>query len=203
MDIWEIDKLVLFIAFIIPGFVSIKFYGLLHPADKVDSSKQIIDSLTYSCVSYAIVGLPIIYYKSKLEALDIWELWILACCILLVLPCILAFTFSKVRQLEVFQKNAPHPILKPWDFVFQQRKYYWVIIELTDGKKIGGKYAGDSFASSYPAPEQIYLEECWHLDNDDSFERPRGNTEGILVASAKIKTIEFFKFDTGEEDDSM
>ena len=28
MDIWDVDKLVLFIAFVIPGFVSIKTYQL-------------------------------------------------------------------------------------------------------------------------------------------------------------------------------
>ncbi|EKO3914592.1 hypothetical protein P0F25_003323 [Vibrio metschnikovii] len=201
MDIWEIDKLLLFIAFIIPGFVAIKFYGLLHPNDKLDSSKQVIDSLAYSCVCYALVGIPIIELREHIEKLDFWLLWLLVFGVLLVLPCMLALAFSKVRQLEVFQRNAPHPIQKPWDFVFQQRKCYWVIVELTDGKRIGGKFAGDSFASSYPAAEQIYLEECWHIDNEDTFIRPRGGTLGILTGSSKIKTIEFFEYDTGEKTD--
>ena len=61
----------------------------------------------------------------------------------------------------MFKKKAPHPIKMPWDFVFKQRQWYWVIVELKDGTKVGGKYAEHSFTSSYPAPEQIYLEEKW------------------------------------------
>lgn len=201
MEIWETNKLLLFIAFIIPGFVAIKFYCLLHPNDKVDSSTQVIDSLAYSCVCYALVGLPIIEFREHFETLPFYFLWFLVFGVLLVLPCVLAFIFSKIRQLEVLQKNAPHPIQKPWDFVFQQRKWYWVIVEITDGKRIGGKFASDSFASSYPAEEQIYLEECWHLDNEDSFTRPRGGTSGILISSSQIKTIEFFNYDIGDQSD--
>lgn len=87
-----------------------------------------------------------------------------------------------------------------WDFVFSQRQWHWLIVELTDGKRIGGKYAGNSFASSYPAPEQIYIEECWHLDEHDTFDRPRGGTAGILIASSQIKTVEFFVYDNGESE---
>lgn len=192
MDIWEINKLVLFIGFIIPGFVSIKCYGLLHPTEKNNSSQMVIESVTYSCVNYSLLGLPIIYFQSNLVNQAFWVLWLLALLTLFICPCLWALMFSKLRKMKVFQKYAPHPIAKPWDFVFEQRKCYWVIVELTDGKKIAGKYAENSFTSSFPAPEQIYLEECWHLDKDDSFVRCRVNTAGILIGSGKIKTIEFF-----------
>lgn len=56
MPIWEIDKLLLFILFVIPGFISIKIYELLFPGQDKDSSKQIIDAVTYSCINYAILG---------------------------------------------------------------------------------------------------------------------------------------------------
>jgi len=34
MNIFEIDKLIIFIAFVIPGFISIKVYNLLSPTQK-------------------------------------------------------------------------------------------------------------------------------------------------------------------------
>jgi len=40
MEIWEIDKLVLFIAFVIPGFISIKCYQLLFPGTEKSASDQ-------------------------------------------------------------------------------------------------------------------------------------------------------------------
>ncbi len=36
MNIWEADKLVLFLIFFIPGFVSIKVYDLLIPGEQRD-----------------------------------------------------------------------------------------------------------------------------------------------------------------------
>jgi Family of unknown function (DUF6338) len=95
----------------------------------------------------------------------------------------------------------PHPTEKPWDFVFIQRKPYWAIVTLKDGMKIAGRYDSASFASSAPAPEQLYLEETWVLNADGGFERPRKETAGILILSSEIVTVEFFKLTTGENND--
>jgi hypothetical protein len=34
MNIWEVDKLIIFIAFVIPGFISIKVYDLFVPTER-------------------------------------------------------------------------------------------------------------------------------------------------------------------------
>ena len=60
MEIFESSKLVLFIIFAIPGFISIKTYSLLCPNHEKDSTKLIIDAITYSCLNYALLG-PFIY----------------------------------------------------------------------------------------------------------------------------------------------
>ncbi|OOL22306.1 hypothetical protein BXQ27_23310, partial [Klebsiella aerogenes] len=67
---------------------------------------------------------------------------------------------------------------------------------LKDGKKIAGKYGANSFASSAPEPEQIYLEEHWVLSNDGGLERPRVSTLGILILSKDIEHLEFFRFES-------
>lgn len=59
MDIFEEGKLILFIAFVVPGFIAIKAYELLSPSKQSDSSKQIIDAVSYSCLNYAILLWPI------------------------------------------------------------------------------------------------------------------------------------------------
>jgi len=45
MNIWETDKLIVFLLFVIPGFISLKTYELLIPNEQKDSSKQLIDAL--------------------------------------------------------------------------------------------------------------------------------------------------------------
>ncbi|MUK32128.1 hypothetical protein GNP44_18845 [Aliivibrio fischeri] len=202
MSIWEVDKLLIFIGFVIPGFISIKVFDLLHPSESIDSTKKVIEAVTYSCFNYALLFIPM-YFIETMEVKNnspiLYGLFYLF--VLFIFPVLIAFAISKIRLCDFVQKKAPHPIKMPWDFVFKQRQWYWVIVELKDGTKVGGKYAEHSFTSSYPAPEQIYLEEKWVLDEDDSFERVRGGTAGVLIAADQIATIELFKFDNGENNE--
>ena len=68
MSIWAVDKLQLFIMFVIPGFISIKTYELLYPSQIRDSSKQVIDAITYSCVNYALLYWLIISLEGQTGA---------------------------------------------------------------------------------------------------------------------------------------
>ncbi len=63
MDVFSTDKIFLFIAFVVPGFIAMKTYELLTPSRYIDSSKQIIDAITYSCINYSILLFPIYYLE--------------------------------------------------------------------------------------------------------------------------------------------
>lgn len=86
----------------------------------------------------------------------------------------------------------PHPTQKPWDYVFNQRKPFWIIATLKDGTEVAGKYGPNSFASSAPAEEQIYLEETWLLNSDKGFDRPKNQTSGVILLSSELTSIELF-----------
>ena len=58
MDIWDANKLLLFIAFVIPGFVSLKTYELLCPGAPKESDKLLIDAVAYSSINYAAYSTP-------------------------------------------------------------------------------------------------------------------------------------------------
>src|SRR5690554_8094132 len=64
MDIWEIDKLALFLAFVIPGFISIKAYQLAFPGTERATSDQLVDAIAYSSINYALLIFPIISVES-------------------------------------------------------------------------------------------------------------------------------------------
>jgi hypothetical protein len=42
--------------------------------------------------------------------------------------------------------------------------------------------------------EQIYLEEVWLLNDKGGFDRPKNETEGIIIMSSEISYVEFFKY---------
>lgn len=60
MDIWSLDKLALFIAFVIPGFITMKIYWLLAATGHRDSPQQLIDAVAYSCINYAVLAFPVL-----------------------------------------------------------------------------------------------------------------------------------------------
>ncbi len=202
MDIWALDKLALFIFFVIPGFITLKIYGLLAATGHRDSSQQLIDAVAYSCINYAILAFPIFILEfSNLRAgaaywyFGIWALF------LLLMPVALALAFWKLRSTDFFQKMLPHPVGRPWDFFFAQRRQLWSVVTLKDGRKVGGLFGSKSFASSYPYSPQLYLEDAWLVNAEDGLERIRTATAGILIAGSDISTIEFFNPEWSSEDE--
>ena len=191
MDIWDIDKLQLFIMFVIPGFISQKVYQLMYPGSDRTGSDQIINAVGYSCINYGVMFLPIVCVesyglKSSHPTLYLFFYYF----VLLFSPILLVLAWRWIRTTQIVQNSIPHPTGKAWDFVFSQRKPYWVKIVLRDGTELGGYFGDKSFASSAPEPEQIYIEETWLLDSDGTFERPQNRSAGTIVVADDISYIE-------------
>lgn len=194
MDIWQQDKLIIFIFFVVPGFIAIKFYELLLPSRHTDSAKQIIDAISYSCINYTIMLWPIFMVESyglRSTHPNFYVFFYVV--VLFIAPVAIVFCWKWLRQTDFIQKHIPHPTLRPWDFVFGKRKTYWITVTLKNGEKIAGMYGPDSFASSSPAEEQIYLEEYWLLNEEGGFDRPAEQTAGILILSSEMLSVEFTK----------
>lgn len=201
LDIWVASKATIFVLLVIPGFVSLKVYELIYPTGNKDTSKQLIDAVAYSCLNYALLFWPIHEVESSRASIDhpnLYALFYLA--VLFLCPVLWVLMFQRLRTLRWLQGILPHPIGRAWDYVFGQRRAYWVIVTLTDGERVAGRYDSNSFASSFPAPDQIYLEETWHLNHEGGFDRPRAESAGTLVL-ANIKSIEFFNMTFGETSD--
>lgn len=195
MDIWDTNKLVLFVAFVIPGFVSLKAYEVLFLSSPKETASQLIDAVAYSCLNYAIL-FPAIYYVNRAEINDSHPILFAAfsLAVLFVAPVVWVCLLKAVRASKWLQRWLPHPTERPWDYVFSGKNPYWVIVTMKDGKKISGKYGYKSFSSCGASKEQIYIEETWVLNADDGFERARETTAGTLIVSADIESIEFFNW---------
>ncbi len=193
MDIWQLDKLSLFLIFFLPGFISIKIYDLLIPSEKRDFSKSLFEVIGYSALNFAALSWLIILIHSGYFYREhkFWYLIILLL-IIFVIPILWPMLILKILYWSPIANRIIHPILKPWDFVFGKKNVCWIIVHLQDGRKIGGKYDRGSFASSFPAEEQIYLEEVWELDEKGAFKRPIERSRGIIVLGKDISSIEFF-----------
>jgi len=194
MDIWQIDRLVLFLVFFIPGFISIKVFNLLYPSERKDFSKFLLEAIGYSSLNFAALSwlIILIHSGSFYSNHKIWY-FIFLFLIICIIPVLWPILFFKLSNWKFITKYIINPIQKPWDYIFSKKEVLWVIINLKDGRKIGGKYDKNSFSSSYPSEEQIYLEEVWKLDKDGKFIEPIERSKGIIVLGEEILAIEFFK----------
>lgn len=191
MNIWEADKLVLFILFVIPGFVCLKAYELLIPSQIRDSSKQLVDAVAYSCINYAMLSPLILLVEIfKLQQALVFLYYLFYFFVIFISPVILAYSWQWIRATKFAQKNAPHPIPHTWDFIFNQKKPYWIKVTYKNGDVVGGLYSEKSFASSAPATEQLYLEESWIINDDGAFERRKNNSAGVIIFSTEILHVE-------------
>jgi len=193
VDIFAIDKLRLFFIFFIPGFISMKIYSLLVATERRDFSKDLLEAIAYSAINFAALSWLIFSINSDsfYSNHKVWY-YFFTFIIMFIVPMIWPFVFLKLVSLRFIAKYIIHPILKPWDYVFGKKESYWTIVHLKNGRKIGGVYDTKSFASSYPAKEQIYLEQVWELDKKGAFIKPIDRSKGIVIMGDDITAVEFF-----------
>ncbi|MBC8204638.1 hypothetical protein ISS30_01155 [bacterium] len=192
-NILSIDKIELFLLFFVPGFISIKIWTLIVPSEKLDFSKSFFEVIAYSALNFA--GLSWLIFLIHTNGFPVYHtFWylVLVFFIIFVMPTIWPIIFFKAFQCKFVSKFIISPYQKPWDFVFSKRKIYWIIIHLKDGRNIGGKYGANSFASSAPAEEQIYLEKVWEIDSQGKFGEPIDRSGGIIIMREEISSVEFF-----------
>lgn len=203
MDILEKGKLFLFVLFIMPGFISMRVYRLFHPSADSDTSKVLIDVVSYSCINFSLLLIPIyLIEKNNIFISHPVLYYLFYLFVLIIIPVLLPIILLKIRSCEKVKRVLPHPIGRSWDYFFSTRQCCWVLVTLKNGKKYGGYYGSESFASNSPEPEQIYLEKHWALDDDGDFDHELTDTLGIIILTNEIESVEFIKVNTLEPNNS-
>lgn len=194
VDIWSVNKLALFLIFFLPGFISMKVYDLIVPGEPRDASKSLLEAITYSTLNFAALFWLIAIVQTGNFYRDHFILYSLSVvAIMVVVPVCWPFAFLKLSTWRPVAKHFVNPIRKPWDYVFGKRTPFWIIVHLQNGQKIGGRFDTESFASSNPADEQIYLEEVWVLDEEGRFLNQVERSRGIIIMKDEIRAVEFFE----------
>lgn len=194
MGLFEINKIVLFIIFFIPGFISMKVYHLMIASERKGFSDSIGEAIAFSSINYAALSwLIILIDKYDIMNKHFGVFILLVIFIIFIAPILWTIIYiwlSKSRKLRRFILS---PVKNPWDYYFEKKKSCWVIVNLKNGERIGGVYSYNSFSSAFPHKEQIYLEELWEIDKDGKFIKKRDRTDGVLIIDDDIKSVEFYK----------
>jgi hypothetical protein len=181
-----------FVVLFLPGFLSAEVYGMMVASERPDFSKDFYQAVAFSILNFAAFA-PLIYwmFTAKLFG-ELWVAWVTTYLVLIVAPIGWAFLMKWLRDQPwtpfLFCDN------KAWDYFFAHKEPVWVVAHMNDGNTVGGFYAGDSYASSYPSEEQIYIQQQWLLGENDEFIKPVDQSAGVLLNARDVKTFEFYEF---------
>ncbi|MDI9313130.1 MAG: DUF6338 family protein [Hydrotalea sp.] len=185
-------------AFILPGFICVKFYEILTGQKRTDASQFRMDFFAYSLINNFFALLLDITINHFLASKTDIVSYLLYFLYFVILPICLTYILYLSRKANWSIWLFQHPDAYAWDHAFKNAKNgCFVIVTLNDGKKYAGKYISKpqekktSFAASGYLAKDIYLAEQWELNKNASFKKKTNQTGGIYLSD--IKTIEFFE----------
>jgi hypothetical protein len=186
------NNIQLLILFIAPGFISLKIWGLIHPSPKIALSESLIEAIVFSSFNYIVtIWLYFLINGTRF-------IWIYLVMVLVMLPIIWPVLLKAVLNNKLLRNKIISPIPKSWDYFFSKRQCCFMLVHLNDRRILGGFYGPDSFASSYPEQEDLYLQEVWQVDSEGKFIKKIPRSRGFLVNYNAIEYIEFFDLNEGE-----
>jgi hypothetical protein len=193
-----VGSVLLLIAFVIPGFVFHRLIGFSIPTRPRETSYLVLDSLAVSCVNYALLS-PLVWLLVRPGFASNHPISAAAGClvVLFISPLLLAFVATRhidsprARWLRRALRII-HPVPKAWDYFFRQGRICWILATLRDGRVVAGLYSTNSFASSYPDEEDLYLETLCKLSPDGEIIGVIPESQGAILRMSDVLLLEFY-----------
>lgn len=183
----------LFLFFVVPGVVARVVYDLQIPSERRNFADDAV-----GLVSFGVIHFALFYWVFELLAAGplsgsrlATQAVLLAA--IVVVPAVEAICVARLLKLRTLRGLTLHPTPKPWDFYFGRGEPCWVILRMKEGPPIAGYFGVNSFASSFPHPEQLYIEDLWHIDSEGRFLAKIPQTKGAIISLAECGAIEFFQ----------
>ncbi len=189
------EQLLLIAGFILPGAISMYVYGLKVPQKEFDLKVRIAEAICFSLVNFMIVWLPVREALATGAAVTYPIIgWLVPILGVVVVP--VAWPLILVRLLQLAEQRGWIAVRArtAWDDFFgRQKTECWRQVQLMDGSLIGGRFGRESFASSWPDPGHVFMQEVWRLDEDGYFVEPLPRSAGILLRPADYKLVRVYK----------
>lgn len=186
----------IFIILALPGFISMKAYGLIHPIESKTFKDNLLEAIFFGVLN-AILLSPLIIWlyliTDSFQSINYFCLYLIIISSLVIAPIVWAYLLNKGLNTLAQNGSILSRHRTAWDHYFSGEESCWVILHLVDGRKIGGLFGINSYASSFPDSGHVYLEKVWTLDENGSFNAEVQDSNGIIVTPSEYGIIEFFK----------
>jgi len=193
----SLGAILILIAFLMPGFIAGRVLSSAHGTSEAGEGRLVLGAITLSCLNYAVLSWLLVLAWTRKWYEDPLTLALLAFFILLVAPILIALALIWVIATEWGKRvrvafGLAHPVSKAWDSFFRRGIPCWIVATLKGGRVIAGLYAGNSFASSFPAAEDLYLEKICRLSAQGEIEGIADFSRGGIIKMENVETLELF-----------
>lgn len=195
-------------AFVLPGFVALKYRERTFVVKADDTPfERLLSALYYSFLSYLVLGFVAVVIGGATTR-DVSRLWhgnaqpsayVGLAAGGVVIPVILAelarwWDGSRLRDRirAVAGVSRAHTTPSGWEHFFLRDRTCFVRATLSDGRVVAGRYGDESFAGYTAETPDLYLEERWVLDDQDWFSEPVAGSLGVYVRAGEIVSVEFY-----------
>lgn len=193
----SVGAILVIVAFIMPGFIAGRILSSAHSTSETSEGHLVLSAITLSCLNYAVLSWLLVtawiekWYEKPLilASLSLFTLFVGPILIALVLVKTIDTEWGKQVRIAF---GLSHPVPKAWDSFFRRGIPCWVVATLKGGRVIAGLYGGNSFASSCPAEEDLYLEKICKLSPQGEIERVAEFSRGGIIQMKNVETLEFF-----------
>jgi len=185
--------------FLMPGFIARSVLSSVYPTSEPSESRLALTAITLSCVNYGIWSwLLILSWQKHWYKSDGFSAF-LAVLILFFSPVVGTLATAKLMQTSAFRSvretfGIRHPAPKAWDYFFGKGAACWIIVTLKSGRVIGGYYGTESFASSFPHEEDLYLELLCDMTPEGRLNGITPLTLGGIIRMEEVQLLEFFRY---------
>ena len=200
-----VQGLLVLLMLVIPGYLARTVFGAVVTIPQKEHKQLLLESVAWSVFMAPVLVLAL-YIEGRLMAGPDMALFI-------VVAAWTVVSFSSLAGLIVGRVCKKHPTVvqrmglrplvpKAWDERLGRGEPLFVLATFSDGPRIGGLWGGSSFASSYPADEDIYVEQAWDLDPESGrFLNPAKRSAGFWISAKSVRHLEFWTVDKAPQTD--
>ncbi len=183
--------------FLLPGFISKELIDSIIPP-KFDKELRFI----FQCIILSIVNLALWAWLDMIIFQNFKEtnlFYLILAAVNIGSATITGIILGILKYYNIPRKWFPflqlnNSIPTAWDYFYNQKKSYFVVVSLKSGKTIYGLYSEKSFSSSESSERDLYIEKTYKYSKKEPWkEIPRN--KGIYIDKNEIETIEFYSME--------
>lgn len=184
------------VLFLIPGLNCTWIIERLAGRTPLSGTERLLRAIAWSLFIYAAASpwlLRLGHGLAEGRRLWPWEPIIALSFVEFIAPIALGLLVVQVRRARWLRSRMRRLTrldsrVSSWDFAFSSQGPFFVRAKLRTGERVGGLFGNVSFASAYPEPKDVFLEQAWMLTEDGTPDQPAPGSRGDAPQAGGLGT---------------